>query len=30
MPDEVWERALRWILFLMLLAAIVARLTGRI
>jgi energy-coupling factor transport system permease protein len=30
MPDEMWERVVRWILFLMLIAAIVARLTGRI
>ena len=30
MPDEGWERALRWILFVLLVAAAVARITGRI
>ena len=30
MPDEGWERALRWSLFVLLVAASVARITGRI
>ena len=30
MPDEDWERVLRWVLFLLLVAAAIARLTGRI
>ena len=30
MPDEGWERALRWILFVLLVVAAVARITGRI
>jgi len=30
MPDEDWERVLRWVLFVLLVAAAIARLTGRI
>jgi energy-coupling factor transport system permease protein len=30
MPDEGWERVLRWVLFVLLVAATIARITGRI